>query len=108
MEEAEALSSKLAIMVEGQIKCIGPVQRLKSKYGQGFEIEVKVKLPSEQESKELRAKLTSKIVDDKVSTKEQAIEVLKELGYANPEFEFNTNGLCNHFNTQVKYAIIIA
>lgn len=41
MEEAEALSSKLAIMVEGNIKCIGPVQKLKNKYGKGFEIETK-------------------------------------------------------------------
>lgn len=41
MEEAEALSTKLAIMVEGNIKCIGPVQRLKNKYGKGFEIETK-------------------------------------------------------------------
>ena len=41
MEEAEALSTKLAIMVEGKIKCIGPVQKLKNKYGKGFEIETK-------------------------------------------------------------------
>ena len=41
MEEAEALSTKLAIMVEGNIKCIGPVQKLKNKYGKGFEIETK-------------------------------------------------------------------
>ena len=101
MEEAEALSSKLAIMVEGQVKCIGPVQRLKSKYGQGFEIEVKVKLPSREESRELRSRLSLQVEDDKISTKDQAIQVLKELGYVNPEFEFNANGLCNHFSTQV-------
>jgi ATP-binding cassette subfamily A (ABC1) protein 3 len=41
MEEAEALSTKLAIMVEGNVKCIGPVQALKNKYGKGFEIETK-------------------------------------------------------------------
>ena len=42
MEEAEALSTKLAIMVEGSIECIGPVQKLKNKYGKGFEVEVKL------------------------------------------------------------------
>jgi ATP-binding cassette, subfamily A (ABC1), member 3 len=41
MEEAEALSTKLVIMVEGSVKCIGPVQALKNKYGKGFEIETK-------------------------------------------------------------------
>lgn len=46
MEEAEALSTKLAIMVEGNIKCIGPVQKLKNKYGKGFEVETKLKLPT--------------------------------------------------------------
>ena len=53
MEEAEALSTKLAIMVEGKIKCIGPVQSLKNKYGKGFEIETKLNLPSEEEIKKI-------------------------------------------------------
>jgi ABC-type multidrug transport system ATPase subunit len=38
MEEAEALSSRLGIMVEGNFKCIGTPQHIKSKYGKGFEI----------------------------------------------------------------------
>lgn len=45
MEEAEALSNKLGIMVEGDLKCIGPVQALKTKYGNGYEIEIKIKIP---------------------------------------------------------------
>ena len=49
MEEAEALSTKLAIMVEGNIKCIGAPQSLKEKYGNGYEIEVKMKLPTKDE-----------------------------------------------------------
>ena len=54
MEEAEALSTKLAIMVEGKIKCIGSVQRLKNKYGNGFEIETKLKLPTKEESQKIQ------------------------------------------------------
>ena len=42
MEEAEALSSRLGIMVKGNFKCIGTPQHIKSKYGEGFEIEVKL------------------------------------------------------------------
>jgi ATP-binding cassette subfamily A (ABC1) protein 3 len=49
MEEAEALSTKLAIMVEGNLRCIGPVQSIKDKYGKGFEVEVKLNLPSDDE-----------------------------------------------------------
>jgi ABC-type multidrug transport system ATPase subunit len=36
MEEAEALSKKLAIMVNGMFKCIGPVQHIKERYGDGY------------------------------------------------------------------------
>ena len=56
MEEAEALSTKLAIMVEGSIECIGSVQKLKNKYGKGFEIEVKIEMPSKEEIHELKNK----------------------------------------------------
>jgi ATP-binding cassette, subfamily A (ABC1), member 3 len=33
MEEAEALSSRLAIMVRGNFRCIGTPQHIKNKYG---------------------------------------------------------------------------
>jgi ATP-binding cassette subfamily A (ABC1) protein 3 len=43
MEEAEALSSKMGIMVKGGVfKCFGSVQHIKNKFGTGFELEVKV------------------------------------------------------------------
>jgi ATP-binding cassette subfamily A (ABC1) protein 3 len=44
MEEAEALSTKMGIMVRGGIfKCIGSSQHLKNKFGKGFEIEITIK-----------------------------------------------------------------
>ena len=43
MEEAEALSTKLGIMVRGGVfRCMGSTQHVKNKYGIGYEIEVKV------------------------------------------------------------------
>jgi ATP-binding cassette, subfamily A (ABC1), member 3 len=42
MEEAEALSTRLAIMVDGQFKCLGSIPHIKLKYGGGYEIEVKL------------------------------------------------------------------
>lgn len=48
MEEAEALSTKMGIMVRGgYLKCFGSSQHLKNKYGKGFEIEVRVKKPDD-------------------------------------------------------------
>ena len=46
MEEAEALSTKMGIMVAGGIfKCFGTAQHIKDKFSTGFVIEVKVKQP---------------------------------------------------------------
>jgi len=43
MEEAEALCTRIAIMVAGKLRCLGTPQHLKSKFGEGFELEVKVR-----------------------------------------------------------------
>lgn len=43
MEEAEALSTKMAIMVKGGVfKCFGSSQQIKSTFGTGYEIEIKI------------------------------------------------------------------
>jgi ATP-binding cassette subfamily A (ABC1) protein 3 len=36
MEECEALCSRIAIMVNGQLKCLGSSQHLKTKFGDGY------------------------------------------------------------------------
>ncbi|EAR87981.2 ABC transporter family protein (macronuclear) [Tetrahymena thermophila SB210] len=41
MEEAEALSSRMAIQVDGELKCIGTVPHIKYKFGIGYEVEIK-------------------------------------------------------------------
>ena len=46
MEEAEALSSKIGIMVNGELKCLGSVQHIKNKFGKGYEIEIKIAQPN--------------------------------------------------------------
>lgn len=46
MEEAEALSTRLGIMVRGNFRCLGTPQHIKHKYGEGYELEVKMFEPS--------------------------------------------------------------
>ena len=46
MEECEALCSRLAIMVNGQFKCLGSIQHLKNRYGDGYSVYVRVKGPN--------------------------------------------------------------
>ncbi|KAK5906421.1 hypothetical protein CgunFtcFv8_002288 [Champsocephalus gunnari] len=43
MEEAEAVCDRVAIMVSGQLRCIGSIQHLKWKYGRGYSLEVKLR-----------------------------------------------------------------
>ncbi|KDR09441.1 hypothetical protein L798_00662, partial [Zootermopsis nevadensis] len=43
MEECEALCNRLAILVDGQFVCMGGIQYLKQKFGQGFTVMVKVR-----------------------------------------------------------------
>ncbi|KAJ7372893.1 hypothetical protein OS493_016822 [Desmophyllum pertusum] len=42
MEECEALCTRLAIMVNGQFKCLGSTQHIKSRFGTGYSLMVKV------------------------------------------------------------------
>ncbi|KAL1779811.1 ATP-binding cassette sub-family A member 17 isoform X1 [Sigmodon hispidus] len=49
MEECEALCTRLAIMVQGQFKCLGSPQHLKSKYGSGYSLQAKVQSGGKQE-----------------------------------------------------------
>ncbi|EAR97153.2 ABC transporter family protein (macronuclear) [Tetrahymena thermophila SB210] len=50
MEEAEALSTRIAIQVEGILKCIGTVQQIKDKFGEGYEVEIKLNVPSDEQT----------------------------------------------------------
>ena len=101
MEEAEALSSKLAIMVEGKVKCIGPVQQLKSKYGQGFEIEAKIRLPTAEEVTEMKRMLGSTNYEDSIRSADKAIQILNMMGFQGAVKEFAEGGKCGHFKVQV-------
>ena len=42
MEECEALCTRLVVMVNGQFKCLGTAQHLKTKFGEGFALMAKV------------------------------------------------------------------
>uniref|UniRef100_A0A7M4FEA2 P-type phospholipid transporter n=1 Tax=Crocodylus porosus TaxID=8502 RepID=A0A7M4FEA2_CROPO len=45
MEECEALCTRLAIMVKGTFKCLGTIQHLKYKFGDGYIVTLKIKAP---------------------------------------------------------------
>ncbi|XP_036935188.1 retinal-specific phospholipid-transporting ATPase ABCA4a isoform X3 [Acanthopagrus latus] len=43
MEECEALCTRLAIMVNGSFKCLGTIQHLKYKFGDGYVVTMKIR-----------------------------------------------------------------
>lgn len=55
MEEAEALCTKMGIMVNGRFKCYGSSQDIKDKFGTGYEVEIKIAWPTEEEAMQLAA-----------------------------------------------------
>ncbi|XP_026071364.1 ATP-binding cassette sub-family A member 3-like isoform X1 [Carassius auratus] len=54
MEECEALCTRLAVMVNGQFKCLGSPQHLKSKFGSGYTLLAKVHVGTEIEAMDLQ------------------------------------------------------
>ena len=48
MEECEALCTKLAIMVNGEFKCLGNTQHLKNRFGEGYTLSIRFKNGVEQ------------------------------------------------------------
>ena len=62
MEEAEALTNKMAIQVDGEFKCFGTAQQIKSKFGVGFTVTVKLDLDAiDGKNVETKAKATKDI-----------------------------------------------
>lgn len=45
MDECEEICDRLTIMVSGKMKCIGSIPHLKKKFGQGYTVMIKLKLP---------------------------------------------------------------
>lgn len=56
MDETEALCTKIGIMVNGELKCYGSLQHLKSKYGEGYTLMAKIASSPDQQISEDRIK----------------------------------------------------
>ncbi|XP_041361874.1 cholesterol transporter ABCA5-like [Gigantopelta aegis] len=61
MEEADALCSRVAILVNGHIKCLGSTQHLKDKFGRGYLLEIKLQNTTPNIQKQMD-KLESRLV----------------------------------------------
>ncbi|XP_014274392.1 phospholipid-transporting ATPase ABCA3 [Halyomorpha halys] len=57
MDECEEVCNRLTIMAKGRMQCIGNVQHLKSLYGQGYIIMIKLKNHSEEQREALKIEM---------------------------------------------------
>lgn len=64
MDECEALCNRLTIMVDGVMKCIGNIQYLKNRYGQGFTIMVKLRYIEHFNVTELKSDIERQFAPD--------------------------------------------
>lgn len=66
MEEAEALSTSMGIMVNGQFKCFGSKQHIKNKFGFGYQVEIKFRtLKNDQVDQIIKEKNIQEFLRDK-------------------------------------------
>ncbi|CBZ40948.1 uncharacterized protein, partial [Leishmania mexicana MHOM/GT/2001/U1103] len=55
LEEVEALAHRVAIMVDGTLRCIGDKTHLKNKFGTGFEVNVRIRSDEEEVKEDIRS-----------------------------------------------------
>lgn len=103
MEEAEALCDRMTIMVGGRFKCIGTSTHIKNKFGSGYELEVKVNLPTHAEIDEATRKLAKYFLPHSTDISESNVEsCLREIGAGNFMREISERGTGSAIYQQLK------
>lgn len=66
MEEADVLGDRIAVIVDGEFKCIGTSLYLKNNFGDGYKITIVTEPSNVKKAIELMAKLvpTAKLLDE--------------------------------------------
>merc|ERR1712007_108772 len=77
MEECEALCSRAGIMVDGGLQCLGPVQHLKSRFGSGLMVDLKLTSASTKSNFDKQS-----LLDDFFESKEQLSQACVDVGEA--------------------------
>jgi len=56
MEECEALCTRMAVMVNGRFQCLGSTQHLKTKFGEGYSLIIKLRIHEAEGGSSLEAR----------------------------------------------------
>lgn len=107
MEECEALCTRLAIMVNGEFKCLGSTQHLKTKFAQGYTLIIKVRkryISSPSAPLEPRESDTSQIYTHRRQRSSISVRRLnrQDSVYSHTELEPIKNYIQDHFEGNYK------
>lgn len=71
-EECEALCNRVGVLVEGELKCIGPIQYLRNKFANGYVIKIQIEREDPELVKEIICKVSifapSAVFKEQIST----------------------------------------
>ena len=96
MEECEALCTRIGIMVGGVMRCLGSAQRLRSRYGEGYQIEIGIALPDAELIKETISRILASIMKAEVDSEGEDVQLkLQDIFNA-----FNALGR-SHWSTRI-------
>ena len=87
LEEVEALANRVAIMVDGTIRCIGDKTHLKKKYGSGFEMIIKLRDAPPKSGKHRHRRSTGREVSHPQETDADREELEKFVALEMPHAE---------------------
>ena len=86
MEECEALCPRIGVMANGRLSCLGSAQHLKTRFGQGYQVEMKTKVVDfgDEDFMDIRNKLIESVGNIAIDDPEEGIvqDVTLTLGQA--------------------------
>ena len=81
MEECEALCPRIGIMANGRLRCLGSAQHLKHKFGQGYQIEMKVGVVSRDDDDFVSNKTALARTKEKDSSEEEGAIISDDISF---------------------------
>lgn len=93
MEECEALCTRLAIMVNGEFKCLGSTQHLKNKFSKGFLLTIKVKKVDELQAQQMRLDAVKAFVEGNFPGAVLKEEYLDSLSFHVPQTDLRWSAM---------------
>lgn len=76
MEECEVLCTRLAVMVNGRLHCLGSAQHLKNKYGDGYTVSIRMKAPNgDREVSAVRRFVARQFTDAKLKVRDVTVSL---------------------------------